>query len=52
MIDGVKSYPTTLYIDKNGKIIKTYTGFYGPGTGSYYENYLKETELFLKELLK
>jgi thiol-disulfide isomerase/thioredoxin len=32
-----KGYPTTLYLDKNHKVKKVYTGFSGPGTGKYYE---------------
>ena len=32
-----KGYPTTLYLDKNHKVVKVYTGFSGPGTGMHYD---------------
>ncbi|MBK6891392.1 MAG: TlpA family protein disulfide reductase [Sphingobacteriales bacterium] len=31
----IKGYPTTIYIDRNGKIAKIYTGFNGPATSKY-----------------
>jgi len=51
-IDKIKSYPTSIFIDKNGKVVKVHTGFYGPGTGKYYEEYVKETEEFIEGLLR
>lgn len=41
-ITKIKMFPTTLIIDKKGNIRKIDTGFYGPGTGEYYERYKKE----------
>jgi thiol-disulfide isomerase/thioredoxin len=32
-----KGYPTTIYLDRNHKVVKVYTGFSGPGTGKHYE---------------
>lgn len=32
-------YPTTLFIDKKGKVAKIYTGFNGPATGLFYEEW-------------
>ena len=40
-IDGVISYPTTLFVDRNGKVSKIHTGFYGPATGEYYNNFIR-----------
>ena len=51
MITPIKSYPTSIVIDKNGKVVKIHTGFYGPSTGSYYENYTKEMEELITHLL-
>jgi hypothetical protein len=46
------SYPTSIFIDRKGNIQKIRTGFYGPGTGEYYEKYTQETDAFVSELLK
>jgi hypothetical protein len=51
MLNRVMSFPTTLYLDKKGNVRKTYTGFYGPATGIYYENYAKETFELLEALI-
>lgn len=50
-LNHVVSYPTTIVIDKKGKVRKIHTGFYGPGTGKYYEDFKKEFEGFLVGLL-
>lgn len=52
MLNHVMSFPTAIFIDKNGKVRKIHTGFYGPGTGEYYENFTSETEAFIKQLLE
>ncbi len=36
------SFPTTIFIDRNGKINKIHTGFTGPATGKYYDQFIKE----------
>jgi thiol-disulfide isomerase/thioredoxin len=51
MLNHILSYPTTIFMDKNKKIIKIETGFSGPGTGSRYEEYVKNTSKFIEELL-
>ncbi len=51
MLNHVMSYPTTIFIDKKGQVRKIYTGFYGPGTGQYYERYAEKNQLFLETLL-
>ena len=50
-LNHVVSYPTTIIVDKTGKVRKVHTGFYGPGTGVYYKLYAKEFEAFLDELI-
>jgi thiol-disulfide isomerase/thioredoxin len=51
MLNHVMSYPTAIFIDRKGKVRKIHTGFYGPGTGEYYQAYTKETEAFVEQLL-
>lgn len=52
MLNHIMSYPTTIFIDKKGNIRKIRTGFYGPGTGSYYTRYIEATNDFIDKLLK
>lgn len=51
MLNKVMSFPTTIFIDKKGKVRKVYTGFYGPGTGNYHVQYLEQTTSFIEKLL-
>lgn len=50
-LDKVMSFPTTLYIDKDGVIRKIHTGFNGPGTGPYFLKYAEQTNKFVQMLL-
>ena len=47
----IRSFPTTIYIDKKGNVRKIDTVFYGPGTGTYYDDFLKEFNKTIDELL-
>ncbi|WP_291724062.1 TlpA disulfide reductase family protein [Bernardetia sp.] len=51
MLNHVMSFPTTIFIDKAGKVRKIHTGFSGKGTGEYYDNYVEETTNFVEMLL-
>ncbi|WP_038031073.1 peroxiredoxin family protein [Thermonema rossianum] len=51
MLNHVMSFPTTIFIDKQGKVRKIHTGFYGPGTGEYYERWREEFNATISELL-
>ncbi len=51
MLDKVLSYPTTIFIDKLGKVRKIHTGFNGPATGEKYVEFKKEFEGFVNALL-
>jgi thiol-disulfide isomerase/thioredoxin len=51
MLNHIMSYPTSIFIDKKGNIQKIRTGFYGPGTGSYYTRYIEQTDDFIAKLL-
>jgi hypothetical protein len=50
-LNGVMAFPTTLYIDRTGKIRMIYTGFSGPGTGAAYEKLTDDTRRLLLQLL-
>ena len=50
-LEHLMSYPTCIFIDRAGKVRRIRTGFYGPGTGSHYENYKRNLEVFLGNLL-
>lgn len=51
MLNHVMSYPTLLILDKNHDVQKIHTGFYGPSTGSYYTDFVTETNALIEELL-
>lgn len=52
MLNQVLSYPTSIFIDKKGKVRKIHTGFNGPATGEKYVEFKKEFEGFVDMLLK
>ncbi len=51
MLNHVMSYPTSIFIDRQGKVRKIHTGFTGPGTGVHYTRYVEEFNAFMNELL-
>lgn len=51
MLNEIISFPTSIYLDKEGIVRKVHTGFYGPGTGIYFDNYTRETRRFIEYLL-
>lgn len=51
MLDHILSYPTTIYIDKLGKVRKIHTGFNGPATGDKFIEFKSEFNKFLNKLL-
>jgi peroxiredoxin len=50
-VEKVNSYPTTIFIDKKGKVRKIYTGYNGPATGLFYEEFKKEFNELMNSLL-
>ena len=40
MLSKVLAFPTTIVLDKSGKVNTIHTGFSGPGTGIYYDNFV------------
>lgn len=49
-LDQLRSYPTTIIINKEGEIVQIHTGFAGPST-SAYADYTHETEELIQSLL-
>jgi thiol-disulfide isomerase/thioredoxin len=41
-LNAVYSFPTTIFIDKAGKVRKIHTGFAGPATGVHFEQFKEE----------
>jgi thiol-disulfide isomerase/thioredoxin len=52
MLNQIISFPTSIFIGKDGTVRKVHTGFNGPGTGEYYINFVKENESFLQSLIE
>ncbi|OUR90963.1 redoxin [Flavobacteriales bacterium 34_180_T64] len=50
MLNQVLSYPTSVFIDKTGKVRKIHTGFNGPATGEKYTAFKKEFKSFISAL--
>lgn len=51
MINRIMGYPTTLFIDKKGRVRKIHTGFSGPATGGEYEKFKDDFTAFIEKLL-
>ncbi len=51
MLNRLLSYPTTLIVDKKGKIRKIHTGFNGPATGIKFEEFKLEFVNFVASLI-
>jgi peroxiredoxin len=50
-IDKIASFPTAIFIDKKGNVRKIHSGYDGPGTGKFYEAFVKEFNEYINELL-
>lgn len=51
-LTSIKFFPSSIIIDKKGKVRKLDTGFNGPATGIHYLEYKKEFEATIDMLLK
>lgn len=50
-ITPIKVFPTTIFIDKKGIVRKIKAGFYGPSSGEHHENFKKEFNNIVNNLL-
>ncbi|UII75636.1 TlpA family protein disulfide reductase [Flagellimonas sp. HMM57] len=50
MLNHVLSYPTTIYVGKQGEVKKIHTGFNGPATGDKHKAFKKEFNNTIKKL--
>lgn len=51
MLNEVISFPTTIFIGRDGSVKRIHTGFNGPGTGKYYTEYVEKTNALIEALL-
>lgn len=51
-LDSFLSFPTTIIIDKQGNVAQIHTGFNGPATGKFYDEFKKEFNEEISSLLK
>jgi thiol-disulfide isomerase/thioredoxin len=51
-LTAIRSFPTTLILDHEGKVRKIETSFYGPGSGEYYIKYKDEFNAIIDELIR
>lgn len=52
MLNKVVAFPTTIFIGRDGKVKKIHTGFSGPGTGPYYNQFVQYFNETVNELLR
>ncbi len=45
------AFPTTIFVGRDGKVKRIHTGFSGPGTGIYYDQFIQYFNETVNELL-
>jgi len=50
-LSAVIAFPTSIFIGRDGRVAKIYSGFAGPGTGAHHERLVAELEGVLEGLL-
>ena len=51
-ITPIKSFPTTIFLDRKGNVQEIHASFYGPGTGKHFEEFKKDFNEIVDRLLK
>ncbi|MFT5858272.1 MAG: thiol-disulfide isomerase/thioredoxin [Flavobacteriaceae bacterium] len=51
MLNQIISFPTSIFIGRDGTVKRIHTGFNGPGTGDYYDEYVENTNSLIETLL-
>ena len=52
MLNGIMSFPTSVFVDKKGKVKTVFTGFSGPATGDAYQQLSDEIRKEIQDMLK
>lgn len=52
MLNRILSFPTSIFIDRQGQVKKIFTGFSGPGTGENYTRLTGEMEAMVREVIR
>lgn len=52
LIDRIRSYPTTIFVNPDQSILAIHTGFSGPATGKAYEELKKKFEAIINQWLQ
>ncbi len=47
----IRSFPTTIFLNRQGNVYKVDNGFYGPGTGEFYQQFKTEFYRTIQSLL-
>ena len=50
-LNAVLAFPTTIFLDRHGRVRRIHTGFTGPGTGAHYEELTRDFNALVQELL-
>lgn len=51
-VNKISAFPTTIFLNKQHKVVKIHTGFNGPATGKDYTAFKESTEALIRNLLK
>lgn len=51
MLNDIISFPTSIFIGRDGEVMRVHTGFNGPGTGVYYTEYVEKTNALVEFML-
>jgi peroxiredoxin len=50
-LNHVFAFPTTVFLDRKGRVRRIYTGFSGPGTGDHYQKLIDDFDATVEQLL-
>ena len=50
-LNGIYAFPTTLFLDRKGRVRRIYTGFSGPATGNHYPKLIEDFDSTVEQLL-
>lgn len=51
-VNKISAFPTTIFLNKEHKVVKITTGFNGPATGNEYLSFKESTEALIRKLIK